>query len=202
MMRCPDVARELAGLTQGTDPADLRRHLAECPRCAAEAQIARRFADLWEATRPAEPDAAAWDRLWAGVVQADTSPATVPLAASRRGWMGPTLRFALIANAAAILIAAGFLLRRPEGGAKPPGVAEAPVRTFECDIKPGLTVFLLFDEENDRIVFQPEGVSTETDLAAFDSPAPLSSEMAQADLQVLNAMEGMEWPGQPASSRP
>src|SRR5262245_40663680 len=106
-MNCREVARELAAPSAGADLAELQGHLATCPRCAGAAEAARRLDRVWAATRPAEPSATAWDRLWAKVAAAAEAPATISLAEalpSRRRWLGPAVGLALIAQAAAVVL--------------------------------------------------------------------------------------------------
>jgi hypothetical protein len=104
-MRCVEVIRELAVPGGHLDPADLARHLASCPSCAAKAEGFERLNRAWEATRPAEPPASAFDALWARVSRAADAPAARPaiVAMPRR----PAWRLALLglAAAAALLLA-------------------------------------------------------------------------------------------------
>jgi len=69
-MHCVDVIRELSAPTAECDPAALAEHLAGCPRCASWAEQSTRLDGLWGATRPAQPSAAAWDRIWANITAA------------------------------------------------------------------------------------------------------------------------------------
>ncbi|MHB1560985.1 MAG: hypothetical protein ACYC61_26320 [Isosphaeraceae bacterium] len=77
-MRCEEVERELAAPTTGCDRAAMADHLAVCPSCAAWAQDAERLDRLWEATRPAEPSAEAWDTVWSGISAALDRPGVTP----------------------------------------------------------------------------------------------------------------------------
>ncbi len=82
-MRCEEVERELAAPTPGRDRAAMADHLAVCPSCAAWAQDAERLDRLWEATRPAEPSAEAWDSVWSGISAALDRPSATPGASPR-----------------------------------------------------------------------------------------------------------------------
>jgi hypothetical protein len=64
-MRCDEVIRELAVLTDERDSTLLAEHLACCPPCAAWAERAAGLDRLWAATRPQEPSSEVWDALWA-----------------------------------------------------------------------------------------------------------------------------------------
>ncbi len=66
-MRCDDVVRELAAPTARRDRDAMAEHLAACPACADWARRAEGLDRLWEATRPAEPSAEAWDAVWAQI---------------------------------------------------------------------------------------------------------------------------------------
>jgi hypothetical protein len=195
-MYCREVTRELAAPSAGADLAELERHLATCARCASEAQAARRLDRIWTATRPAEPSAAAWGRLWAAVCRAEESPATLPLADARpaRRWLAPAVGIALIAQAAAVLLAVGIWLRRSDGPA--PAVqfvrTAVPGQDVVFNVDPGTTLFLELSEENGSLVCTPRPVSTE-DLVTFDSEGVPPTEMAGvADMIMMNAAESLE----------
>src|SRR6478609_5808792 len=71
-MRCDEVIRELSVPTPGRDDLAISRHLTGCETCSRWAEQAAEFDRLWDATRPAEPSAPAWDHLWSSVtVQLD-----------------------------------------------------------------------------------------------------------------------------------
>jgi hypothetical protein len=197
-MHCREVARELASPSAGADLAELQRHLATCGRCATEAELARRLDRVWTATRPAEPSAAAWDRLWTAVTDA---PATIPLAdarPSRRRWLGPAVGIALIGQAAAVVLGVGVLLSRggtPERRVEVvqvPAPATVPTQVFVFDVEPGATLFLELDDTGKEVVCRPRSISTD-ELVAFDSEGVPPTEMAGLfDVVLLNYMEGME----------
>jgi hypothetical protein len=197
-MRCAEVTRELAAPSPGADPAALAHHLDTCPRCAQEAETARRFDRVWAQTRPAEPSPAAWERLWA--VVAGDAPSTIPLVRPdhRRRWVVPVLSVALAAQAAAMLIAVGILLQRNGIGAAGPvqrvvEVVPVPAQNFRFELDDGQTLILELDGSGGQVVCHPRLVSTD-DLVAFDpeegTPAP---DIAfQSTLALLNHFEGME----------
>jgi hypothetical protein len=128
-MRCHDLTREIASPTGAYSSADLAGHIAACPSCAEWSRQAARFDQIWEATRPAEPTTAQLDALWASAsARLDARPtlrleglATAP----RRTWVRPAL---IVAQAAAILVAAGLLLPRQPAVAPVEVAANAPVQ--------------------------------------------------------------------------
>jgi hypothetical protein len=152
-LRCDDVTRELAEPTAGRDPVALAEHLAACPHCAARAGRDARLALLWDATRPAEPAQAAWDALWAGLVdRLDRTAARAELVPARNG-SGDTLSLGLglaslpagrwrrwgvlafgLAQAAAVLVAACLLASQSPHEAR----ADWP----KVDIEPGQLVLI------------------------------------------------------------
>lgn len=113
-MRCGNVIRELSAPTGEPPAATLADHLATCSSCARWAERNARLDQIWEATRPPELTAAAWDRLWANVSesldqpQVTRSPALVPAVAVGRGWHGSAVAAFALAQAAAILICFGL----------------------------------------------------------------------------------------------
>ena len=114
-MRCEDLTRELASPTGALSPAEMAGHLAHCPGCAEWSRRADRFDRIWEATRPPEPSSVAMDALWAGAsVALDERPLVAPatlrfVTPARRRWAKAAF---VLAQAAAVLVAALFLLRR------------------------------------------------------------------------------------------
>ena len=74
-MRCDEVIRELAVPTDDRDRSVLDEHLAACPSCRAWNHRAAMLDRLWDATRPAEPSAEAWDSVWSNISQGLQSPA-------------------------------------------------------------------------------------------------------------------------------
>ncbi len=118
-MRCDQVAQELSAPTGRLDPSAMAGHLAACPRCAAWSEKMENLDRIWEATRPADPPAFAFDRLWSNVnqaietgsepdVAADPAPQTIPFDPDRRRvgrWRTVVAVLAPVAAAAILLIA-------------------------------------------------------------------------------------------------
>lgn len=117
-MRCLDVTRELAAPTGQIDAADLDRHLAACPRCAAWARQAERLDRVWETTRPAEPSPAAFQAAWSRVREALDAPAAPVVV--RPVWTRWAVAITVAAQAAVLVIAAVVLFR---GSGNDAGVA-------------------------------------------------------------------------------
>jgi hypothetical protein len=150
-MRCDEVIRELAAPTGEGDRAAIADHLAGCAACADWARRAEGLDRLWDATRPTEPSAEAWDTVWAKIAATLPCPAsaeempTAVASPSRNGvapkilvhpgsvptgprTRGRTWRFAAVAlvglaQAAAILVALGLAWRTPP---RPDGQPRAP----------------------------------------------------------------------------
>ena len=127
--------------------ADAAAHRAACPECAALARI-------WEATRPIEPSAPAWDDVWAGVTsRLDAQPQDViPFATAARSPF--RLRLIRLAQAAAVLAAVGLGWTQFGGPTAQdpvtPKVVETkppapPVRAETVDIATGEIVMLRDD---------------------------------------------------------
>jgi hypothetical protein len=190
-MRCAEVTRELAAPTTGAEPADLAQHLASCAGCATYAEAARRLDRVWAATRPALPPADRWETLWANVAMADAATIPFPHRSPRRRWVAPVVTFALISQAAALLVAFGMLLRRDATGSSSAPEAINVVQEFDFVLKADQTLFLKLDEEGGRVVCEPEFISTSS-LANLDSEGPSPTEMAQlVDLDLANFFESM-----------
>jgi hypothetical protein len=75
-MRCNDVIRELAAPSVDCDASALAEHLAVCPACTAWANRGAALDRLWDATRPLDPPAHAWEAVWANIVDSLDSPAS------------------------------------------------------------------------------------------------------------------------------
>ncbi len=142
-MRCEEVIRELSTPTGRHEPAQVAGHLAGCPRCAAWAERSERLDRLWAATRPADPPAFEFDRLWAGVtaslesgvepefgIEPEVGEDRHLVAAPRRGfrWGGVV---GVLAAAAAVLIA-GLLTFRPRPPV-PDGPHDAPIEVVKLE---------------------------------------------------------------------
>jgi hypothetical protein len=146
-MRCADVLEQLATPTEAASPA-LAEHLAGCPRCAAWARRDARLAQLWEATRPAEPPPDAWPSAWSQVTQAlDTALAPAGTGTILPVPASPWQRWAWtafgIAQAAAILVAAVWL------GAQP---APATAATTKVDLECGAPGWIRIDGNEVKVV--------------------------------------------------
>lgn len=138
-MHCDDVIRELSAPTGALAPEALADHLAGCPGCASWSRRDARLDRLWEATRPPEPSAVAWDRMWANVSEAldrraaarpvsVPAPAPAPAMVVVRGrWHRSGLVAFAVAQAAVILIGFGLVLgMRPAADGRRPTIAEPP----------------------------------------------------------------------------
>lgn len=146
---------------------------------------------LWDASRPIEPTAAAWETLWAGVLDrldapAEAAPAPAPLRlepvpANRWTSWRHKGRVALgLAQAAAILMAAGLLLRQvpePRGRSTDP-TAFGP-QVVEVNIDAG-QVILIHDQHADRA---PLVLALETSADRVDS--------VDAQYLMFNALESL-----------
>jgi hypothetical protein len=178
-MRCEDLIRELASPTGDLAPADIAGHLAVCPSCAEWSRRADRFDRIWEATRPIEPTADAMDALWARAsVVLDARPIPAPLRleglSHRRRWAKAAF---VVAQAAALLVAVLFLLRRDD--VRPVEVAiVTPV-----EVTPGedQTAIVRIDQNrNHQVVYHEE------EVAATTSSIPPGTQHG-----LFNAIEGM-----------
>jgi len=171
-MRCDDVTRELSAPTGEPNPAALAEHLAGCPRCASWAQRSARLDQIWEATRPGDPPAGAFDRVWANVAAAldrPPAPVAVPAAPSRRRRV--VLATFTVAQAAAIL--AAFTLAWRESVQIASAVPVVPTRV---DIAPGEHVWIDLDHRDSHLLDQAR-------VEGADSVDPMFT--------MLNAMEGL-----------
>ncbi|MFO0952715.1 MAG: hypothetical protein U0835_16515 [Isosphaeraceae bacterium] len=186
-IRCDDAVRALTSSARsGVEPLALADHLAACPECAALAERDDRLDHAWALTRPAEPTAEAWDAAWSAVCErldeAETrrKPAVLPLAAASGRSGGSRLGFYAfsLAQAAAILVAAGLLLSARTGGLgtggaehvaqrgvlpnEPnTGVGNVAVR-LELDIEPGEDVLIHWDEAGKLNVAQRDAAAAST----------------------------------------
>ena len=121
----------------GRPRLEVAGHLAACPACAERSRRAAHLDRIWEATRPGRAGRrGAIDALWARAsIALDAHQAVAGHGSKiriRRALPPPTGRwaksaaFALAAQAAAILAAALFLLRREGPGAGPPSRRSPP----------------------------------------------------------------------------
>ena len=97
-----------------------------------------KFDRLWEATRPVEPDLAAWDALWDGVTarldkrETVEMPTRLPFEAIRR--RRGLLAVALLAQAAAVLGAVTLWSARRQGQSAPEVAATALALVAPVDL--------------------------------------------------------------------
>jgi predicted anti-sigma-YlaC factor YlaD len=186
-MRCDDLTRELACPTGLLSSHEIAAHLAACPSCAAWSRQATRFEQIWEATRPLEPSPLAMDALWASASVALDAPQTATLSlegltTQRRSWLKPAL---LMAQAAALLIAAGLFLLRARENVKvePLQVAVVTPVKLDVDVKEGETAIVRIGEDlqdDHEVVIQTEEVASASSSIPDDSQHGL-----------FNAIEGM-----------
>jgi len=187
MMRCEEVIRELAVPTEGRDDPAISRHLADCKACARRAEQAAEFDRVWDATRPAEPSADAWDNLWSSVTaQLDQpthstvngtrsvrSPAMVsvdsPVSSVRgRYWRGlAAVGMIGLAQAAALLIAVGVAWHVPVKAPSMPRSVAVP--TVAQNTRPSLDSVIEV-EEGEPVLIHWDGKELRVErLAAQDS---------------------------------
>jgi len=178
-MRCEDLIRELASPRGDLSPAQIDGHLASCPACAEWSRRAARFDRIWEATRPSEPTTDAMDALWARAsvaLDARPVPATLRFEGQprRRTWVRSAF---MLAQAAAILAAAVFLLRRDD--ARP---IEAAV-VIPIEVTPGedqTAIVRIGMNDNHQVDYHEE------EFAATTSQIPPGTQHG-----FFNAVEGM-----------
>jgi len=159
-MRCDEVKQELSRSLGASTRQGLADHLSACPACESwAAQIARQN-EIWDATRPEEPSAQAFDALWerVTVLAAEPRPATLRFG-SAATWKRAGLAVAVMAQAAAILIAALVVVNRPTP------VAAMPV----YEIEEGTTLVVsLGDGSQPTIRIQDNLSASETDTVGID----------------------------------
>jgi len=136
VMRCGNVIRELSAPTGEPRSAILVDHLARCSSCARWAERNARLDEIWDATRPPELSAAAWDRLWANVSESldrpqgasSPAPVTVPGSPMGRPWHRSAMAAFALAQAAAILACFGLAWHHAptRGPSRPVSVASTP----------------------------------------------------------------------------
>lgn len=176
-MRCLTVIQELSTPTGDLPSALLAEHLAGCPSCARFAERNAKLDRLWEATRPPELSAVAWDRMWANVSESLDQPrvavppaltlAPAPAPVVSRPWHRSAVAVFALAQAAAILLCFGLAWHqsptrlRPQSPPlqqpQPATIAAAPVETDEptdaipaFDISPDQTVMISLDRGDVR----------------------------------------------------
>ncbi len=173
-MRCDEVMREMSLSGEERDQDAVARHLAECKACASWSEHAATFDRLWDATRPTEPSAESWDRLWSSVTArldqtgldaaahvlsrrngtADgnwDSPRSSPVVRSWRGLAA--LGLVGLAQAAALLLAVNLFWNAGDKNVQPrrlpavPDVAERIVPSLDSvvDVEWGQVVLIRSD---------------------------------------------------------
>lgn len=177
-MRCEQASRELT-MTGGHDPAALAAHLAACPRCAALAGRLSQLDRAWEATRPADPPAVAWDAVWARVSEGLEAPAPLRVGGGTRRrslWLAP---LSGLAAAAALVLAAW--LGGP--GSRPtvelPDLAEAAPSPYKVEFQAGEVGLFSVDSGLKRTVVAP----------AEDDPSGDQGELSLAFMVFHNKSE-------------
>lgn len=186
--RCREVKRALAapgGPGPALDADAVAEHLAACPACAAWAERDAALTRLWDATRPVEPSAAAWEAVRARLFEAPVAvpevaaePVVLPFVATRR------VRLFVAAQAAAVVAALGLGIataRRPAPGDAPGPdagrLAGAAVRPVTLEIDAGAVVLIRDDGRGVRPV----------EVAVDDRPNALDGNYA-----MLNVFESMD----------
>jgi len=184
-MRCEDVVRELAALTDMRDRASLADHLSRCPSCAAWAERAARLDRLWQVTQPAEPASDVWDNVWAqvassldvpaakdvvspaganlrngaanGVSKFESKPGARPVARPFRSRRWAVLGLVGLAQAAAVLLVVGLSWRVLVPSRQPQNevVASLPI----VDIEQDHLIVIVADPKNLAVVdLTPKGM--------------------------------------------
>ncbi|MCA1684654.1 MAG: hypothetical protein LC745_01460 [Planctomycetia bacterium] len=131
---CETLAREPGEI----DRAALAAHLASCPRCASLAGRESAFTRVWDATRPSEPTAAAWDALWARVSdRLDRAPEPRTLTSSARPRGREHVWTAFVVAQAAAVLAAVVLWGAHRASVEKAGtsvVARPPLRVIDIEV--------------------------------------------------------------------
>ena len=198
-MRCPEVMQELSAPGAPIDAAALAEHLASCPTCTQWAADVAQFDRLWADSRPMEPDAARFERVWTRVTRAAEQaghraegPSTLPMilpeqvrstaqapGVSRWQRMERGILVSGLAAAAVLLIVLvrPMFLGRPAGPEIASPVSRpTPLLVRSFDSEPGQTLFI-----------EVSG----TDVTAESRPAADVSDTitVAAELDILNFME-------------
>ena len=190
-MRCEDLTREIASPTGALDPAAMAGHLAACPACDEWSRRAEKLDRIWEATRPSGPSMDAMDALWARAsAELDArkaAPAMLRLdRPGRRRWAMAGL---VLAQAAAVLVAAAVLLRHDAG--RPIAVAVREPDLLDLKVEPDMLPTVRIGKDN--------GVRVETDDFSYPFDSPSLPPETPKDL--FDAAETMAGPGFLASTR-
>jgi hypothetical protein len=179
-MRCDDVAGALGAPLSEHDVRALTEHLAVCPTCGARFAREARLTRLWDATRPAEPSAAAWDAVWARVAAGIEAPAPAPAVSPIRrfGLRRSAVAWLALAQAAAVFAAVTTIwaLQRT------PVVAPQPMHMVQV-------AHLEFDDGSMLIRQNAAGQQTVQEIELNDNPFGLDGNLA-----MFNEVEGMAKP--------
>ena len=113
MSECP-VEEELSGFIDGELPperaAAVQAHVAQCPRCAAEAASLREVASLNESLAAPAVSPQEWAAAWSAIAERTVRRAR--RTAARPPWLRQGLRWALLAAGALVIgVLAGVLSR-------------------------------------------------------------------------------------------
>ena len=180
-MRCDEVKRELSCSVDPAERSALVEHLSACPECASWSSQVEYQDALWDATRPEEPPAEAFDALWGRVVARSSRPEPVVLPfLSPARWKRWGMAAAVAAQAAALLIGGSALLLQPAR------VAAMPV----YELEEGTTlVVTLGDGVRPVARARPQMSESDTDTVAVE-------------LDVLNFMESLDSPADTVAAAP
>lgn len=124
---------------------------------------------LWAATRPEEPSAETFDRLWNAALARASEPEVVRFPGAKAWGLG----LAIFAQAAALLVAAGLALRAPTRKEAGPAPVEAPVVASVPEIQvDGGTIPIVHLGDRRGVIrgveIRPQTPESETDMVADD----------------------------------
>ena len=126
---------------------------------------------LWAATRPEEPSADTFDRLWTNVEARAAKPET-PAILEFTGWKSWGLKLAIVAQAAALLIAGFVALNRHNG---PTEVAASRSKVFkdhDLRVEEGQTLFAMLGMGHGGLTGvepRPQIMRSDTDMVAVET---------------------------------
>ncbi len=183
-MRCRSAQKRISDYVDGGLDARtaerLERHLATCAACRELVRDFRGMAEAASRLPVAEPGKDVWTKIKARVSALETSPASLPGAAPIRrpalGWSAATWKFAGVAAAALLLVAAGiFLGVRTERKGAPASLADRERYT------------LAKLDEAERYYQQAINSLSEAFAAEKGSMIPQVAEMFEKNLSVVDA---------------
>lgn len=179
-MRCDEVSNELSAPTRRLDPSAVSAHLEQCPECANWANRVKLLDGLWDATRPSEPPASAFDSMWAGVSSRIES--TIPM--PEKSLVRRKLALGLVSAAAACLVLALWMGRRPQPGPDPgpdrvqqvaevhesePGeTPQTELALALCDLEQGPTPIIHLSDDTVTVESQPPSNVSDTVTVAAE----------------------------------